>query len=166
MAGHLAGATPLIAVDVVEERLNLALELGATHILNAQQGDIAERIREIIPKGVAFSFETSANERAFKDAIACLGIRGECGFVAIPKMGETFPFTPQGLLRRCNALRGIIQGSAMPHTFLPRIIELNRQGRFPYDRLVSTYPFHDINKAFEDSKAGRAIKPVLIMDRL
>lgn len=164
MAGYLAGASPLIAVDVVEARLNLALELGATHTINVQQGDTVDRILDIVPSGVTFSFETSANAQAFLDAIACLGTGGECGIVAVPKMGENFPFSPQTLFRRCASLRGIIQGYALPHTFLPRILELNRQGRFPYERLITTYKFSDINKAFEESKAGGAIKPVLIMD--
>lgn len=164
MAGHLAGASPLVAVDVVEERLNLALELGATHILNVQQGDIVEQIMDIVPRGVNYSFETSTNKQAFLDAIACLGTRGECGFVAVPEMGEDFPFSPKNLFSRCASLRGIIQGYAMPHTFLPRILELNRQGLFPYERLIKTYEFSDINKAFEDSTAGITIKPVLMME--
>ena len=163
MAGHLSGAYPLIAVDIVEDRLNLALELGATHTLNANQGEIAERIREIAPRGVAFSLETSSNVQAFNDAIDCLGMGGQCGTVTTPNDGQKFPFTPNLLLQRSLSLRGILQGSCTPNTFLPKLIELNRQGRFPYERLIKTYNFTDINKAFEESKAGRAIKPVLMM---
>jgi aryl-alcohol dehydrogenase len=55
MAGHLIGASPLIAVDVVDERLNLALELGATHAMNAKEGDVVARIKDIAPRGVNFS---------------------------------------------------------------------------------------------------------------
>lgn len=164
MAGRLVGTSPLIVIDVVEDRLNLALELGATHTINAQQGDIAKRILDIIPRGGSFSLETSSNKQAFLDAIACLGTRGECGFVAIPNMGQDFPFSPQTLFRQNASLRGIIQGFSIAHTFLPRILELNRMGQFPYERLIKTYKFEDINKAFEDSKSGIAIKPVLLMD--
>ena len=163
MAGHLAGAYPLIAVDIIDKRLELALELGATYAFNAKEGDIARRIREIAPRGVEFSFETSSDLQAFKDAVDCLGMGGVCGVVTSPHSGREFPFTPGPILMRGASLRGIILGSALPNTFLPKLIELNQLGRFPYDRLITTYEFKDINKAFEDSKTGATIKPVLKM---
>jgi aryl-alcohol dehydrogenase len=163
MAGDLMGVSPLIAVDIIDERLDLASELGATHTLDAKVGDTAARIREIAPKGVQFSLETTSNEQAFNDAIDCLAMGGVSGIVTTPLAGRRFPFTPQGLMKHGASLRAIIQGSSIPHTFLPKIIALNREGRFPYGRLITTYGFADINRAFEDSKAGRAIKPVLMM---
>ncbi len=163
MAGHLAGVSPLIAVDIVEDRLNLALELGATHTLNAGQGDIAARIREIAPRGVDFSLETSSNGQAFIDAIDSLCMGGQCGFVTAPNLDEKTPFSPQLILHRAASIGFVVLGWGMPNTFLPRIMELNQQGLFPYDRLIKTYDFSDINKAFEDSHDGVAIKPVLIM---
>ena len=60
-------------------------------------------------------------------------------------------------------LRGIIQGSVLPNIFLPKLIALQQRGRFPYERLIKTYDFADINQAFKDSEAGRTIKPVLKM---
>lgn len=163
MAAHLAGASPLIAVDVVDERLQLAVELGATHTLNAKEGDSATRIREIVPRGADFTFETSANEQALNDAIMCLCMGGQCGIVIAPHFGQKYPFSPTEILSHAATVRGIIQGSALPNTFLPKLIELNQQGRFPYERLITTYDFTDINQAFTDTKAGRAIKPVLKM---
>ena len=163
MAGHLAGVSPLIAVDIVEDRLNLAQELGATHTLNAKEGDLANRIREISPRGVQFSLETSSNGQAFIAAIDCLCMGGQCGFVGAPNLDEKTPFSPQLILSRAASVRFVVLGSGIPNTFLPRIMELNRQGLFPYDRLIKTYDFSDINKAFEDSHTGVAIKPVLLM---
>ena len=163
MAGKISGASPLIAVDVVEGRLNLALELGATHAINAKDGDTADRIRDIAPHGVEYSFETSANEQALNDAIDCLAQGGQCGMVTVPHFPEKYPFTPWGLFLRGASLQAIIQGSSTPSTFLPKLLELNQQGRFPYDRLITTYDFSDINKAFEDAKSGVTIKPVLLM---
>ena len=163
MAGHLAGVSPLIAVDIIEERLNLALELGATHVLDAKQGSLSDRIRDIAPRGVDFSFETSSNEQAFIAAIDCLSMGGRCGFVTNPNLGEKSPFSPQLILSRAATIGFIVLGSGMTNTFLPKLIEWNRQGRFPYDRLIRTYNFSDINKAFKDSHDGVAIKPVLLM---
>ncbi len=138
MAGRLAGASPLIAVDVVDTRLDLALELGATHALNARDGDVVARIKDIAPRGANFSFDTTGNEQALDDAIECLAMGGECGIVTVPHHGDKFPFTPRGIFSRTATLRGIIQGAALPNIFLPKLIELQQQGRFPYERLITT----------------------------
>jgi aryl-alcohol dehydrogenase len=61
-------------------------------------------------------------------------------------------------------LRGILGGDASPSLFLPKLIDYWRQGRFPFDRLLTFYPFHDIARAFEDIEAGKVIKPVLMME--
>jgi aryl-alcohol dehydrogenase len=60
-----------------------------------------------------------------------------------------------------RTVRGIIQGDAIPQTFLPELIQLYRAGRFPFDRLVRYYDFENIEQAFEDSRQGKAIKPIL-----
>jgi aryl-alcohol dehydrogenase len=164
MAGKVAGASPLIAVDVNQSRLELAIELGATHSLNANDGEIAEEIREIAPHGMNFSLETSGNEKSFNNALACLGMGGICGIVTIPNFGEPLPFSPVQLLDRGASIQGILLGNSIPRSFLPELIELNRKGQFPYERLITTYDFMDINKAFADTRAGITIKPVLIMN--
>jgi aryl-alcohol dehydrogenase len=58
-------------------------------------------------------------------------------------------------------VRGIIEGDSIPDLFIPRLIELFSQGRFPFDRLIHFYPFEEINKAVEDMEKGRVVKPVL-----
>jgi aryl-alcohol dehydrogenase len=60
-------------------------------------------------------------------------------------------------------IRGIVQGDSEPRRFIPQLIELYRQGRFPIDRLITTYPFARIADAMHDSETGTAIKPVLVM---
>ena len=61
-------------------------------------------------------------------------------------------------------LRGILGGDANPRTFLPQLAEYWRQGRFPFDRLLTFYPFAEIGRAFADAHSGAAIKPVLLME--
>ena len=163
MAGNLAGVSPLIAVDIVEDRLSLARELGATHTLNAKEGNLAARIRDIAPRGVDFSLETSADGKAFIAAIDCLSMGGRCGFVTVPNLDAKSNFSPQLILSHAASVGFIVLGSGMTNTFLPKILEWNRLGRFPYERLIRTYDFSEINKAFADSHDGVAIKPVLIM---
>ncbi len=63
-----------------------------------------------------------------------------------------------------RSVRGILEGDSVPDRFIPALIELYRQGRFPFDRLVTYYPFAQINEAAADSEAGTTIKPILRFD--
>jgi aryl-alcohol dehydrogenase len=61
---------------------------------------------------------------------------------------------------------GIVQGDVVSRTFIPELIELYRQGRFPFDRLVKFYPFEQLNEAMADSESGVTIKPILRISAL
>ena len=163
MAAAVAGAHPVIAVDIVDERLELARELGATHTLNRIAVDIADALAEISPGGVQFTFETSGTVQGFEDAVNALSMEGVCGIVTVPLRGEKFMYTPEDLFMRIGSLKCIVQGSSVPNEFLPKLMRLHDDGRFPYDRLIRTYPFSDINRAFDDARSGLTVKPVLVM---
>ena len=70
----------------------------------------------------------------------------------------------QGHLLLGRRLSGVIEGDADPRTFVPQLIEMYRDGRFPFDRLVTTFPFDQINEAIAASLKGEVIKPVLVFD--
>lgn len=163
MAGHLVGASPLIAVDIVPERLDLAIELGATHVVNARAGDVAAHIRDITRGGVEYALETSGSDQALDDAILSLGSGGRCGMVIAPHLGKKYPFSPSEIFTRAASLVGIIQGSAVPRVFLRKLVTLHEAGWFPFERLIKSYELSEINEAVADMKAGRTIKPVLRM---
>jgi len=63
-----------------------------------------------------------------------------------------------------RSVRGIIEGDSVPHLFIPTLVDLHRQGRFPFDTLITTYPFEDINRAVEDTEKGITVKSVLTFD--
>ena len=163
MAANLAGAWPLICVDVVPSRLELALELGASHVINALEGDVVEQIKEISPSGIDCIFETSGNIHSFHAALAAVKTGGTVGAVTVPNYGSTFEFNGELMIGKGMHLTGVRMGSAVASDFIPKLLEFNAQGRFPYEQLVSKYEFSDINKAFADSHSGVAIKPVLTM---
>jgi aryl-alcohol dehydrogenase len=163
MAGHLVGAFPLIAIDIVPERLALACELGASHAIDARTDDIAAQIREIAHEGADFTLETSGNEQALNDAVLALASGGTCGMVIAPHLGQKYPFSPSEIFSRGARLIGIIQGSAVPRLFLNKLLELHERGRFPFERMIKYYDFSAINEAIADTQAGRTIKPVLEM---
>ena len=62
-----------------------------------------------------------------------------------------------------KTVTGVIEGDTVPQLFIPELVEYYRQGRFPFDKLVKCYDFEDINQAFEDSRTGKTIKPVVKM---
>jgi len=163
MAGKLAGAFPLIVTDFNKERLDLARELGASHIIDAGDNNLIQEVRDIATQGVTSALDTSGSMAVLEMAIECLAQGGRVGIVTAPPADQKFPFNTRGLFSRGASLHGVIQGSARPGEFLPRLLELNRQGQFPYERLIKTYKFEDINTAFDDAVSGRVIKPVLIM---
>ncbi|MDO6415282.1 NAD(P)-dependent alcohol dehydrogenase [Sphingomonas sp. BIUV-7] len=161
MAGKIAGATKVIAVDVNPERLKLAEELGATHVINSRDGDPVAKIMEITGIGADFALECSGRPEVLRQAVDCLGFFGTCGIVGAQPIGSEVPIDVNGVMIPGKRIMGIVQGDVISDIFIPTLIEYYRQGRFPFDRLIKYYDFADINQAMEDSESGRTIKPVL-----
>ncbi len=161
MAAKVVGATTIIAVDVVPSRLELAKELGATHVVNSREQDMVETIREITGGGVNFALESTGRPEVLGQAIECLGSLGTIGVVGAPKLGTKADFDVNNLLLLGRSIRGIVEGDSVPQIFIPQLIELQRQGRFPFDKLIKFYPFDKINDAVKDSESGATLKAVL-----
>ncbi|KAF1023682.1 MAG: Aryl-alcohol dehydrogenase [Paracidovorax wautersii] len=160
MGARIAGASRIVAVDLNADRLALAGELGATDTVNPREGG-DEALRAILPDGFDFSFVTADHPSVYASAVACLGPEGSCGIAVAPH--GAWSVDVGYLLAGGRKLQGIIGGSANPQTFIPTLVEYWRQGRFPFDRLIQTYPFADIARAWDDTISGRTIKPVLLM---
>jgi aryl-alcohol dehydrogenase len=161
MAARLVGARRIVAVDVNRERLELARELGATDCVPADEDGVAEKIRAVTGRGVDFSFNTTTVPEVHTTALEVLAMNGTAGFVAAPR-GDWAP-RMFAMLAGGRQLRGILGGDAHPGLFLPMLADYWRQGRFPFDRLLTFYPFAEIDRAFADAHSGKAIKPVLLI---
>jgi aryl-alcohol dehydrogenase len=158
MAARLAGADPIIGVDRKPRRLTLALQLGATHTIDNRRQDVTGSIARITGRGVDFVVETTASLEMHRLAIEVLNphgvvalLTGETGTDSLPKGRRTL---------------GIHEGDAVPQQFIPKLIQLYREGKFPYDRLLKFYDFGDINRAMADARRGDTIKPVLRISTL
>ena len=158
MAARVAGAARVIAVDLHESRRGLALELGATEVYDGADPELAERILGDT-SGVHYAFDTSGNPSVIRTALRVLRPLGLCGLVAV---GGGDLVLPQQLLGSGRRLANLREGNVVPQTFIPRLVRLWRQGRFPFDQLVSTYGLDEINDAVADSLSGVAVKPVLL----
>ncbi|MBD8493331.1 NAD(P)-dependent alcohol dehydrogenase [Pseudomonas syringae] len=162
LAARVAGASVIIAVDVVPSRLELALELGATHVINSKDRDAVAAIREITG-GVNFALESTGRPQVLRQAVDALGSLGCVGVVGAPPLGTTAEFDVNDLLLGGKSIRGIVEGDSVPQQFIPQLVELHLQGRFAFDKLVKFYPFEQINQAAEDSEKGITLKPVLMI---
>jgi aryl-alcohol dehydrogenase len=162
LAAVVCGCTTIIAVDVHPNRLKMAKEFGATHAINAAEADPVHAILDITGGGVQFSLECVGNPKVFRQAVDVLPRLGVCGLTGVVPP-DTEVSLNMDLLMNARALMGILGGDAIPDLFIPKLIELNRQGRFPFDRMIAYYPFDEINRAVEDMEKGRVMKPVLRM---
>jgi aryl-alcohol dehydrogenase len=160
MAARVMGLTQIIVVDLHESRLKLAAELGATHVIKAGQGDIAKEIAVVVPKGVNYSLDATGAPPAISAAMACLAVRGTCGIVG---GGPPVTLNTPQLMQGGRKIVGIGMGDAVPSLMIPKLLELYRQGRFPFDRLTRVYSFDKINQAIADSESGLTIKPIIKM---
>jgi aryl-alcohol dehydrogenase len=163
LAAHAVGCTTIIAVDLSAKRLELARELGATHAVDAGREDAVEAIQRITGSGVEYALEMSGSPRALRQAVDSTAPGGSCGVVGAPPFGTEVALDVNYLLAFGRTVRGIVGGDSVPGVLFPRLIALWRQGRFPFDRLVQTFDFDNINEAAESAERGDVIKPVLRM---
>ena len=160
MGAVIAGCTTIISVDIKDNRLAFARELGATHTINGAKSDPVQEIQALTGGGILYALETSGVPAALDQAIRSTCSGGEIGIVGAPPLGTTLAVDVNVLLFN-RKLRGIIEGHSVPDVFIPRLVELYRQGKFPFDRLLKFYSFDQINQAAADSEKGLTVKPVL-----
>ncbi|MFH1123341.1 MAG: NAD(P)-dependent alcohol dehydrogenase [Pseudomonadota bacterium] len=156
----VCGCTTIIAVDVIPERLEKAKEFGATHTVNAAETDPVAAIQDITGGGPQFTLECVGNPKVFRQAVDVLPLLGVCGLLGVVARGTEVTLEMDGMMNG-RTVRGIIEGDSIPDLFIPKLIELYRQGRLPFDRMITFYPLDNINQAAEDMEKGRVIKPVL-----
>ncbi len=153
MAARIAGANPIIGVDINPARLKLALELGATHVIDNCREDVLHRVADITGKGVDYALEITGSPAIYELAVNALKPHGTVALIASPGEGGALPAGQRSI--------DIIQGDAVPQKFIPKLIRFYRKGQFPFDRLIKFYDFRDINRAIRDARSGKTIKPVL-----
>ncbi|TVS85092.1 NAD(P)-dependent alcohol dehydrogenase [Mycobacterium helveticum] len=160
MGAVIAGCDPIIAVDLNASRLDMAVELGATHAVQAAE-DAVEQIQAVTGGGADFALDAVGLPTTLRQAFTALNVGGTAGLVGANALGQEVSLDLMHLLFG-RTVKGIIEGDTVPSVFIPRLVELHLRGRFPFDKIVKRYPFTEINTAVADTEAGRAIKSVLI----
>src|SRR4029077_5916274 len=118
--------------------------------------------RAIVPRGVNFIVDSAGAEALIGAALAGLAVRGTLGLVAVPPAPDRKLEMPwANTLLQGQIVQGFMEGSSIPDIFIPRMIDLYAQGRFPFDKLIRFYPFDATHPAAHVQPVGRAIKPLL-----
>jgi aryl-alcohol dehydrogenase len=162
MAAKIAGANPIIAVDVNDGRLELARELGATHAFDGRD-DAPAKIRELCPQGLGYVFDTTGINSVIEDAWTLLAPKGICGIVGASDPSAMLKFNESQFMGGGRTVMGILGGDSDVGPFLCELIEHHLAGRFPYEKLIRTFPFAQINEAIAASESGEVVKPVLVI---
>lgn len=166
MAGLLHGCARIVVSEPHEARRRLALELGATDALDPAAGDdLASAVREVLPGGVDYAFDTTGNIAVLEAALGCLAHRGVLGIVGVPAdFSATLSLPIVQAMVLGLTVKGITEGDSRPDQFIPELLQLYREGRFPFDRMIETFPFSRINEAVEAQHRGDVVKVVLVND--
>ncbi|MGV1033677.1 MAG: NAD(P)-dependent alcohol dehydrogenase [Microbacteriaceae bacterium] len=162
MAAANSPVTTIIVVDLNPDRLALATSFGASHVINARTEDAVARVKEICGGPATFSIECTGVISVVEQAIEAVGMLGTTILIGGAPAEARFSVDHLGALWG-KRIVGTLGGSGRSQVLIPTLLNLWRQGRFPFDRLIETFPFEDFNTAMHEGSAGRVVKPVLQM---
>ena len=159
----LAGAERILAIDISDEKLDLARQLGATETYNASDEDCVQKIIEATSGGVDFAFETAGAIGAMQTCYDILRTGGRVVAAGLPPTKSSFSFKPAQLVGEERGILGSSMGSCVPIRDIPRYINLYRQGRLPVDRLIDArIGFDELNAGFDKLTDGSVVRQILV----
>lgn len=159
----LVGGHPIVAVDLNDDRLQLASRLGATHAVRADAPQASDQLMEISDGGFDITVLAVGAMEAFNQAWDLTGRGGTCVVVGRTPDGERTQFNPQTIHTGEKRLVGSIYGSVRPSLDFPKFADLAAEGRLALEEMVTTrYPLHDVNQAFSDLADGRLARGLIV----
>lgn len=161
---RIAGASTIIALDLEDEKLQGALEFGATHALNAGDEKLVKQVRNLTGgRGADYVFITVGAIQVFETAPRYLAARGNMVMVGMPPSGAKASYEPVVLSALSQSITGSLMGGTVLKRDIPWLIELYRQGSLKLDELITNrYGLDQINEAIADTKAGKSRRNVII----
>jgi len=163
----IAGASRIIAVDIVERKLTWARSFGATHTINAEKEDVITAVMEITGDiGVDFSFEAISNPQTIAQAFEATAKMGTIVVIGLtPSNFDSLPISPLNLVLTQKTLMGTIYGTSNALIEIPKLLHLYSKNQIKLDELVTnTYTLDQINQGYADMEAGKNIRGVLLFD--
>lgn len=159
----LAGAERIVAIDVVPEKTDMALQFGATDRIDASQRDAVEQLYELIPDGVDYAFDAIGRTVTTEQAIAMLGLGGAAVIVGLPPTGARASFEPLVLAEADQRILGSNYGSVRPSIDIPALVDRYMDGQLQLDALISgRRPLSEAAEALAELEAGGVLRTLLI----
>ena len=160
----LSGATPLIAIDLLDDKLEMAKRLGATHGINVAQGNVVEQVLALTSgRGVDYVFVTAGSKRAMQQGLALLRRSGILVLVGMPASGVKLAIEAADFANDSMHIMGSKMGSTRLRVDVPKLVALYQQRRLKLDELVTNrYPLEEINEAVAAVKRGESIRNVIV----
>ncbi|HEX8664567.1 MAG TPA: zinc-dependent alcohol dehydrogenase family protein [Beijerinckiaceae bacterium] len=157
-----SGASRVVAVDLSDDKLGLARQLGATDTFNAGSANAVDEIREALKGGVEYAFEMAGSVRALELAYKITRRGGTTVTAGLPNPTHTFALPPVNLVAEERTLKGSYIGTCVPVRDLPRYVDLYRRGKLPVDRLMSKHlRLEEINEGFDLLAQGKVVRQVV-----
>lgn len=157
MAAKHLDVGQIIAVDIVQEKLQMSKQLGATDVINSkEQSNVVEAVKKISKSGAGatFAIDCTGVLRVIEDMVACLAPQGTAAVVGVPPPNAKISIDPLMFLLDNKKLIGVIEGDSNPENFIPQLIELHQSGAFPIEKLCRTYPVDGLEDAIHDLHTG------------
>ncbi|WP_428698151.1 zinc-binding dehydrogenase [Stappia sp.] len=156
-----AGAGQIVAIDPFENKLEVALRMGATHAIKADAETVA-KVRDITGGGVDYAFELAGSVRALETAYDVTRRGGTTVTAGLPHPDARMPLNALRLVAEERSLKGSFIGSCVPQRDLPRMFALYRRGLLPVEKMLThRLPLADINVAMDRLDDGSAIRQVV-----
>lgn len=157
-----SGARRVVAVDLSDDKLALARQLGATDTFNAADADLVQKVKDATQGGVDYAIEMAGAIRAFETAYRITRRGGTTVTAGLPPPTATWPMPTTNLVAEERTIKGSYIGTCVPSRDLPRYIDLYRRGRLPVDRLMSgRLKLERINEGFDLLHEGKAVRQVV-----
>lgn len=157
-----SGARRVVAVDLSDDKLALARQLGATDTFNAADPDLVQKVRDATQGGVDYAIEMAGAIRAFETAYRITRRGGTTVTAGLPHPTATWPMPTTNLVGEERTIKGSYIGTCVPSRDLPRYIDLYQRGRLPVDRLMSArLKLEEINEGFDRLHEGKAVRQVV-----
>jgi Zn-dependent alcohol dehydrogenase len=162
----LTGCHPIIAVDVMESKLEFARQVGATQTINAGKEQVTTALRKLAGSGPDYVFDSVGSEASIPAALHGVRPGGTAVVAGLHAARTNVPISPARLVLHNKRLLGSFAGSIRPRTDLPQLIELYRAGRLQIDKLITErYSLAELPGAFEDMEAGSLARGVIVFDQ-
>jgi Zn-dependent alcohol dehydrogenase len=162
LGARASGAGPIVAVDLLETKLALARQFGATHTVNAAALDALEQIRSATGAGAHYAFECVGHPAGLAQAYGATRRGGTTVAVGLPSPSLSFPLTHVSLVSEERTIKGSFMGSCVPQRDIPRFIAMYRSGLLPVDQLhTHTIRLEEINAAMDALAAGQVVRQII-----